>query len=46
MPLALSTNISMGWKGLPGTNTPSYLSLFISDEEKSLKMLTPGANVI
>jgi hypothetical protein len=38
--LALPTNIRLGWKGLPRTNTLAYLGLFINDEVQRNIILT------
>ncbi len=40
---ALLTDISIGWKGLPGTNTSSLLK-FLNYGQKSLITLAPAAN--
>ncbi len=39
-------NVRLGWKGLPGTNTPAYFGLFVFDEEKSFTTFTIGVNII
>ncbi len=36
MLLALSANITLGWEGLPGTNTLAYLALFEDTTKKGL----------
>jgi hypothetical protein len=35
------TNIRLGWKGLPGTNTPAYYKHSYMTEEKSFITLAP-----
>ncbi len=42
--LALVIDISLGWKGLPETNT-NIFDPFVSNEEKNYNM-TPGPKVI
>ncbi len=44
--LALPTNIRLGWRGLPGTNTLAYYENPEITVVKSLIVLTPGACVI
>jgi len=39
------TNNTLGWKGLPGKNTPAYYEHSKVTEEKSFVILSPGVNV-
>jgi hypothetical protein len=43
---SLQANTVPGCRGLSGTNALAYFILFVSAEEKGLKRLTPGPNVI
>jgi hypothetical protein len=45
MPLALPTNIRLGWKGLPGTNTLAYYENSEITTVKSFIVKATGANV-
>jgi hypothetical protein len=40
-PLALTTNIRLGWKGLPGTNTPAYYEKSVNYGCKKLYRIGP-----
>ncbi len=44
--LALPTNITLGWKGMPGINTLAYYKIFVNYGQKSFIALGLGANVI
>jgi hypothetical protein len=44
--LALRTNIRLGWKSLPGSNTLAYNEKSLIVDKKSLIILKPGPNVI
>jgi hypothetical protein len=35
----LITNIRLGWRGLPGTNTLAYFAFIDNEKEKSFKRL-------
>jgi hypothetical protein len=39
---ALFTNIILGWKGLPGTNSLAYLKIFKLCKKKRFITLVPG----
>jgi hypothetical protein len=42
--LALPTNIRLGWKGLPGTNTLAYYEYSYITDVKVFIILGPGIN--
>ncbi len=42
IPLALPTNIRLGWKALPGTNTLAYYIHSVITDVKSFIRLRPG----
>ncbi len=44
--LILPTNIRLGWKALPGTNTVAYHEHLSTTAIISFKILGPGADVV
>jgi hypothetical protein len=44
--LILTTNIRLGWKGLPGINTLAYLTGASVAKKQVFEILKPGPNFI